>query len=201
MFEVLGGWEVEGKFGVGVEFGELGGGWRGEEVRCFVGDLVIDDDLVSDFVDHPVHHVVVDGDLTVRGDLDWAADGFGVFFLVTGDLRVRNVLLHGGVGVAVRGALDVRGVVVGAHEGEGAGFLRVHGDAGFGLAVATGDFRLDFRGETAGPVAVAGGATVLGVAEVREAGELLDPGLLDRAGRPLAHELADCLRSGRPLFL
>ncbi|GAB2839360.1 hypothetical protein GCM10022221_43610 [Actinocorallia aurea] len=200
MFEVMSAGSAEDAYRLSADFGYPYPGRRAEEIRCFVGDLEIDDDLVSDFVDHPVHHVVVDGDLSVRGDLDWATDGFGVFFLVTGRLRARNVLLHGGPEVAVRGALDVRGAVVGAHEGPGGGFLRAHGPAEFQLAVATSDFHLDFRAPVSGTVAVAAGATVHGVADPREAGTLLVPELLDAAGRPLGHEIADSLRSRRPLF-
>ncbi|ROO88549.1 hypothetical protein EDD29_6220 [Actinocorallia herbida] len=200
MFEVMSVGKAEDAYRLSADFGFPYPGRRAEEIRCFVGDLEIGDDLVSDFVDHPVHHVVVDGDLTVLGDLDWAADGFGVFFLVTGRLRARNVLLHGGPEVAVRGALEVRGAVAGAHDGPGGGFLRVHGPASFRLAVATADFLLDFRSPVSGAVAVAAGATVLGVADPMEAETLLAPELLDAHARPLGHEIADSLRSGRSLF-
>ncbi len=72
------------------------------------------------------YSVIVDGDLTVDGDLLWSTN-VGGLLLVTGSVRAVNVLLSGCPEMAVRGNLTVANAIHGSYDTAG-GRLTVDGE-------------------------------------------------------------------------
>ena len=87
-----------------------------QEIRLYEGDLHVAGSLEVDSVgDREPYNVIVDGDLTVDGDLEWWGGLSGCFLLVTGNVRARHLLLSGCSEVVVCGDLTATGTVQGHH--------------------------------------------------------------------------------------
>ncbi|MDF5755311.1 hypothetical protein [Spongiactinospora sp. TRM90649] len=115
-----------------------------QEIRLYEGGLRVAGDLESVTDDDWVpYNVIVDGDLTVAGDLSWWDGASGNFLLVTGDVRARNVILAGCPDVVVRGDLVVSGGVQGSY-GDDGGALTVRGRTQAQIIINTLYFNMSF---------------------------------------------------------
>ncbi|MFI6094879.1 hypothetical protein ACIA8G_04955 [Lentzea sp. NPDC051213] len=117
-----------------------------QEFRLYEGGLHVTGDFSAETDgDWVMYNVIVDGDLTVDGDLSWWDDHMGNFVLVTGNVRARNVLLRGNPSVVVRGDLLVDNGVFGCHGADG-GFLDVGGVTRAKTIVNIRYFKMTFAG-------------------------------------------------------
>jgi hypothetical protein len=118
-----------------------------QEIRLYSGDVRIPGDLdVSDWVGDELcpYNVIVNGDLTVDGDLTYSCDeGVGFFHLVTGSVRADALLLSGFPHVVVRGRLTVTHGILGRY-GDDGGFLTVRERARAPVIVNTLYFSMTF---------------------------------------------------------
>jgi hypothetical protein len=113
-----------------------------EESLHLVGDL----DVVDWTGDGYPYNVVVDGDLTVEGDVTcFCEEGPGFLLLVTGTLRARNLFLNGFPNVVVRGDLIVTHGILGCY-GEDGGLLTVAGKVQAQTVVKSWYFNTSFAG-------------------------------------------------------
>ncbi|MFE2935889.1 hypothetical protein [Streptomyces sp. NPDC059278] len=123
-YRVISAEEAEERFRVSADVGYPYAEFADEqEIRLYEGGLQVAGHLEPerDDDDWVPYNTIVDGDLTVDGDLAWRDGLEGNFFLVTGVLRARNVLLSGCPDLVVRGDLEVtRGVCVSYEEAGGA---------------------------------------------------------------------------------
>ncbi|WP_405181654.1 leucine-rich repeat domain-containing protein [Nocardia sp. NBC_01377] len=92
------------------------------------------------------YNVIVAGDLTVTGDIDWWDHGSGNFLLVTGNARARNMVLLGCPEVAVRGDLTLTGGIHGSY-GDNGGVLAVKGHVRAEFVISTSYFCMSFSGQ------------------------------------------------------
>ncbi|MFF9572447.1 hypothetical protein [Streptomyces sp. NPDC014685] len=114
-----------------------------QEIRLYEGGLHVAGHLEPEGDEDWVpYNTVVDGDLTVDGDLDWWDNSSGNFLVVTGDLRARNVFLSGCPNVLVRGNLEVTGGFCGSY-GDDGGILTVRGGVRAALVIGMLYFGLD----------------------------------------------------------
>ncbi|MEV5676472.1 hypothetical protein [Streptomyces sp. NPDC052179] len=120
--------EAEERFRVSADVGYPYAEFADEqEIRLYEGGLHVAGHLEPEGDNDWVpYNTVVDGDLTVDGDLAWWDDSGGNFLMVTGSLRARNVFLSGCPNVVVRGDLEVAGGICGSG-GEDGGVLVVCG--------------------------------------------------------------------------
>ncbi|WP_030194188.1 hypothetical protein [Streptomyces sp. NRRL S-87] len=173
---------------------------RGRQVRLHRGNLSVLGDLAPDPASAALpYDVVVDGDLTVEGDVDWWDEAGSGLFLVTGDLRARNLLLSGRPRFVVAGDLAVSGRVQG-HHGDDAGRLVVGGRTQAQLVVNTGGFTMVFGSRPEAVIAADPGRTSCPV-DVPDSGlaALVLPALLD--GREVdEHRISSALRAGEPVL-
>ncbi|MCB9638153.1 MAG: hypothetical protein H6728_00365 [Myxococcales bacterium] len=116
-----------------------------QEIRLYDGDLVLTSDFTSDATqDWNPFNVIVDGDLTVRGNIDWQDWGSGCFLFVTGNVVAENVTLRGCPNIHICGSLRVRGAIFGT-QGDDGGVLRVEGSTKAELIVSLLYFSMDFE--------------------------------------------------------
>jgi hypothetical protein len=173
-----------------------------QEFRLYPGGLLVADDFGPgvDDEDWVPFNVIVDGDLTVGGTLDWWDWRYGNLLVVTGTLRARNVLLSGCPNLVVRGDMLVSGGIQG-HHGEDGGLLRVSGRTEAALVVNTLYFRMLFA---APPDAVVLGDPDRTGCPVdftdRELPDVLRPELLDDQGRVAEYEVGEALLAGQPIL-
>ncbi|WP_055529336.1 hypothetical protein [Streptomyces graminilatus] len=172
-----------------------------QEIRLYEGGLHVVGNLEREGDDDWAPcNVIVDGDLTVDGDIEWWDSAGGNFLLVTGDVRVRNVLLSGCPDVVVRGDLTATGSVQG-HHGDDGGFLTVKGLLRADLVIGTLYFNLDLgRPPEALLIADQYRTTCPVDFTDEELDDLVLPELLDKDERADEHEIADALRAGRPVL-
>ncbi|GGO95634.1 hypothetical protein [Wenjunlia tyrosinilytica] len=172
-----------------------------QEIRLYESGLRIEGDLAPESdVDRVPYNVIVDGDLTVDGDMTWWDEGSGNFLLVTGDARARNVLLSGCPNVVVRGDVTVAGGIQGSC-GEGGGYLAVRGRTRARVVVATLYFGLDLtRRPEAVLIANPHRSTCpVDFTEEESAGVVLAE-LLDADGGIDVRKVGEALREGRPVL-
>ena len=173
-----------------------------QEIRLYEGGLRLAGDVsISEFwMDDELceFSVIVDGDLTVEGDLKYfCGEGTGFFHLVTGSLRVRNLFLSGFPDVVVRGDLTAAGSVHG-YNGDDGGILAVGGNATAELIIGR-DFALTFGTQ---PQAIVAGVSHLTNCPVdyteQDLCEILLPELLNEDGQPDSDKIERALSAGRP---
>jgi Leucine-rich repeat (LRR) protein len=194
--------EAERRYGVSAEveypyqdFGDE------QEIRLYQGGLHVEGDFAAESGgDWVPYNVIVDGDLTVDGDLDWWDWANGNFVLVTGSLRARNVLLRGCPTLVVRGDLTVSGGVQG-HRGDDGGFLDVGGATRASLIVNTLYFNMSFGDQ---PEAVVVGdpyrTSCLVDFTDEELPTVVVPDLLEDGGGLDEYKVEDALRQGRAVL-
>lgn len=172
-----------------------------QEIRLYEGGLHVAGHLGPEGDDDWVpYNIVVDGNLTVDGDLDWWDNASGNFFVVTGDLRARNLILSGCPNVLVRGSVDVIGGICGSY-GDDGGVLTVRGGVRAQLAIGILYFGFDFAEQ---PQALLVGDTYHINVPVDFTDEELDgillPELLDEDGEADARSIEKALSQGHQVL-
>ncbi|MFD4863433.1 leucine-rich repeat domain-containing protein [Streptomyces atratus] len=172
-----------------------------QEIRLYEGGLHVAGHLEpegdSDWVPY---NTVVDGDLTVDGDLAWWDDSGGNFFLVTGALRARNVLLSGCPNVVVRGDLEVAGGICGSY-GEDGGVLVVCGRTRARIIISRSYFGMTFAEQPQALLVADPHYTNCPVDFTEEELDtVLLPELLDDHGTADAWKIKEALREGRQVL-
>ncbi|WP_326764266.1 hypothetical protein OG978_06485 [Streptomyces sp. NBC_01591] len=172
-----------------------------QEIRLYEGGLHVAGHLEpegdSDWVPY---NTVVDGDLTVDGDLAWWDDLGSNFFLVTGALRARNVLLSGCPNVVVRGDLEVAGGICGSY-GDDGGWLVVCGRTRARIIISMSYFGMTFAEQPQALLVADPHYTNCPVDFTKvELGTVLLPELLDDHGTADARKIEEALREGRQVL-
>ncbi|TDC85535.1 hypothetical protein E1193_02565 [Micromonospora sp. KC606] len=168
-----------------------------EESLQLVGDL----NLVDWTGDGYPYNVIVDGDLTVEGDVTYFCDeGPGFLHLVTGTLRARNLFLNGFPNVVVRGDLIVTHGVLGCY-GEDGGLLKVAGKVQAQTVVKSWHFNTSFASRPQS-VVVADRSVADGPSDHTEdlAASALLPDLLNNDGDIDTDRVEQALRRGQPIL-
>lgn len=171
-----------------------------QEIRLYEGGLRVAGgfESVSDDEDWTPYNTIVDGDLTVDGNLIWQDFLHGDFVLVTGHLRAHNVILAGCPTLLVRGDLTVPGVVMGTAEYCAGGVLTVEGSTSAGIMISWA-FLMRLASI---PDALTVGSDIehpKGGAD-DEAAEVLHPGLLTDDGRANPRAIWAALDEGRAVL-
>ncbi|TWP53878.1 hypothetical protein FKR81_03740 [Lentzea tibetensis] len=181
-----------------------------QEFRLYEGGLHVTGDFSAETDgDWVPYNVIVDGDLTVDGDLSWWDDHMGNFVLVTGNVRARNVLLCGNPTVVVRGDLLVDNGVFGCR-GEDGGFLDVGGVTRAKTIVNIRYFKMTFSGGRPDATLVADPSFTSCSADFTascpvdfaddELSEVLLPAMLDPDGYVDEGQIEWALVEGRPIL-
>jgi hypothetical protein len=97
-----------------------------QEFRLFKGDLTVSGIESAKDRDWNYYSLIIDGNLTVNGDIDWYEDGMGSFIFVTGNVKVHNLILTKQVEMVVMGNLEVENGIIGKYGSDG-GTLTVTG--------------------------------------------------------------------------
>ncbi|MGI8335308.1 leucine-rich repeat domain-containing protein [Actinomadura scrupuli] len=203
-YEIISAGEAEERFGVSADvdypFAEF---TDEQEIRLYPGGLHVDGTM-KPVLDEPAdwlpYNLVIDGDLTVDGDLSWYDWGGGNFVLVTGDLRARNVLLSGCPTLVVRGDL-IAGNGVQGHHGDDGGCLVVRGATRAELVVSTLYFTMAF--EQPPEAIVIGDPYRLNCPvdfDDEDIDDVVEPDLLDEEGRADERMIERALAAGRPIL-
>lgn len=178
-----------------------------QEIRLYAGGLHIAGSLEPDSDDDWVpYNVIVDGDLTVDGDLNWWDWAGGNFLLFTGVVRARNVLLSGCPDVVVRGGLTASGGIQGSY-GDDGGYLTVRGHIRAQFIISTKFFNMTFARR---PEALLVGDDFILSHPSRtscppdfsghELDDLVLAELLGKDGSADAHKISAALRAGQPVL-
>ncbi|WP_283135984.1 hypothetical protein [Rhizohabitans arisaemae] len=115
-----------------------------QEIRLYEGGLRVAGKLEREGDDDwSPYNVIVDGDLTAGGDIEWWDSAGGNFLLVTGNARVRSVVLSGCPDVVVRGDLTASGGIQGSW-GDDGGCLTVRGRTRAEFIMSTKHFTMTF---------------------------------------------------------
>jgi hypothetical protein len=172
-----------------------------QEFRVYAGGLHVVGDLSPEpDVDWVPYNTVVDGDLTVDGDLDWWDLRYGNLLVVTGTVRARTVLLYGCPNVIVRGDLIAENGVLG-HRGEDGGLLSVAGRTRTPYVVNTLYFRMLFGTDPDAAVLGDPGRTGCPVDhDIDDGADVLLPDLLDEDGRADEGAIGEALSAGRRIL-
>lgn len=172
-----------------------------QEIRLYEGDLHVEGSLEVDSVgDRVPYNVIVDGDLTVDGDLEWWGGLSGCFLLVTGNVRARHLLLSGCSEVVVCGDLTATGTVQG-HHGDDGGYLTVQGRIRAEAVISTLYFNLDLARQPEALLVADPYRTTCPVDFTEdELAGLVPPELLDEDGRADEYRISEALRAGQPVL-
>ncbi|MEU3612166.1 hypothetical protein ABZ725_07575 [Streptomyces sp. NPDC006872] len=194
--------EAEERFGVSADVSHPYQDFADEqEIRLYEGGLHVtggfDAEPDGDWVPY---NTIVDGDLTVGGDLEWWDSASGNFLLVTGDLRARHVLLSGCPNVVVRGDLTASGTVQGSY-GDDGGCLEVGGRTHAQSVISTLYFTMHFA-EQPDALLITGSHSVNCPVDFTddELDELVLPELLDKDGTADERGISAALRAGQPVL-
>jgi hypothetical protein len=174
-----------------------------QEVRLYEGGLRLDGDLVmDDWAGDELCpcSVIVAGDLTVGGSAGFSCgEGIGYFYLVTGNLRARNVLMSGFPHVVVGGNLTATGGIQG-QKGDDGGFLTVLGRTSAQVVVSMYYFTMTFSQRPAAVVISDPGYVNCPVDYVVTGLDaILQPGLHDD-GTASPDAIEKALMAGRPVL-
>ncbi|MCX4964418.1 leucine-rich repeat domain-containing protein [Streptomyces sp. NBC_00654] len=172
-----------------------------QEIRLYEGGLHVAGHLGPEGDDDWVpYNTIVDGDLTVDGDLKWWDDNSGNFLAVTGSLRARNVLLSGCPSILVRGNLEVTGGICCSY-GDDGGILTVCGSTRSQLLISMLYFNLVFAEQ---PQALLIADRYRSNCPVDfgddELSGVLLPELLDKDGEADARKIEEAMGEGRQVL-
>ncbi|WP_030577187.1 MULTISPECIES: leucine-rich repeat domain-containing protein [Streptomyces] len=172
-----------------------------QEIRLYEGGLHVAGHLGPEGDDDWVpYNTIVDGDLTVDGDLDWWDHSGGNLLVVTGSLRARNVILAGCPSVVVRDDLEVTGGICCSY-GDDGGILTVCGSTRAQVLISTLYFNLVVAEQ---PQALLVADRCRSNCPVDfdddELHTILLPELLDDHGEANAHKIEEALREGRQVL-
>ncbi|MCX5505719.1 hypothetical protein OG887_41455 (plasmid) [Streptomyces sp. NBC_00053] len=202
-YRVISAQEAEERFRVSADVGYPYADFADEqEIRLYEGGLHVTGHLEpeQDDDDWVPYNTIVDGDLTVDGDLDWWDGLEGNFFLVTGVLRARNVLLSGCPDLVVRGDLEVTCGVCVSDEGAG-GWLTVCGRTRARIIISMSYFGMTFAEQPQALLLADPSSTNCPVDfDDGEPEAVLLPELLDDDGEADAQKIEEALREGRQVL-
>ncbi|MFF9573015.1 hypothetical protein [Streptomyces sp. NPDC014685] len=201
-YRVISAQEAEERFRVSADIGYPYADFADEqEIRLYEGGLHIAGHLEPEQDDDWVpYNTIVDGDLTVGGDLDWWDHSGGNFLVVTGSLRARNVILAGCPDVVVRGNLEATGGVCGSY-GDDGGMLTVCGRTRARVVVGMLYFGLTFAEQPQALLVADPYRTNCPVDFTEEELDtVLLPELLDDDGEADAEKIEEALREGRQVL-
>ncbi|MEU9131368.1 leucine-rich repeat domain-containing protein [Kitasatospora sp. NPDC048540] len=201
-YRIIGADEAEARFQVSAEveypFREFA---DEQEIRLYEGGLAVPGDLAAESDgDWVPYNVIVDGDLTVGGALDWWDSAGGNFLLVTGGLTARAVLLSGCPNVVVRGDLTAADGVQGSY-GDDGGLLVVGGRTTAPVVISGLYFSMSFGEQPAALLAADPHRTDRPVDFTDdELDQVVLPALLDADGDVDLRRTAAELRAGRTVL-
>jgi hypothetical protein len=172
-----------------------------QEIRLYDGGLDVSGNLEPDGdVDWIPYNVIVDGDLTVGGNLEWWDYSAGNFLLVTGNVRARNVLLSGCPSVVIHGDLTTTGGIQG-HHGDDGGSLTVHGHVRADIIISTLYFNLRFARKPEALLIADPHRTNCAVDLTDDdLDDMVLPQLLDEHGRADEYNIGTALRAGQQVL-
>jgi hypothetical protein len=113
------------------------------EQRVYEGGLHVPADLTSYPLADMAPNVIVDGDLVVDGSIDWSGDKSGCYFLITGSLRCKNLLVSDACFV-VFGDVVVDHAIAGLPSDGDAYYIEVRGATRAKLVVGVRYFPMHF---------------------------------------------------------
>ncbi|MFC4499461.1 MULTISPECIES: polymer-forming cytoskeletal protein [Streptomyces] len=201
-YRVIGAAEAEERFGVSADVSHPYQDFAEEqEIRLYEGGLRVGGGLEPEpDGDWVPYNTIVDGDLTVGGDLEWWDSASGNFLLVTGSLRARHVLLSGCPDVVVRGDLTASGTIQGSY-GDDGGHLAVAGDTHARTVISTLYFTMHFAGRLDALLIADPHRTNHPVDFTDdELDDLVLPGLLDKDDTADERAISAALREGKPVL-
>lgn len=194
--------EAEERFGVSADVSHPYQDFADEqEIRLYEGGLEVEGGLEAEpDGDWVPYNTIVDGDLSVGGDLEWWDSQSGNFLLVTGNLRARNVLLSGCPSVVVRGDVIASGVIQGSY-GDDGGFLTVGGRTRAEAVISTLYFNMAFAGQPQALLVADPYRTSHPVDfTAEELDDLVLPGLLAKDDTADERAISAALRAGQPVL-
>ncbi|WP_158711424.1 leucine-rich repeat domain-containing protein [Streptomyces xylophagus] len=194
--------EAEERFGVSADVSHPYQDFADEqEIRLYEGGLTVAGGLEAEpDGDWVPYNTIVDGDLTVGGDVEWWDSQSGNFLLVTGDLRARHVLLSGCPSVVVRGDVSISGVIQGSY-GDDGGFLTVGGRTRAEAVISSLYFNMDFAGQPEALLIADPHRTSHPVDFTdEELDDLVLPGLLAKDETADERAISAALRAGQPVL-
>ncbi len=113
-----------------------------QQTYLLKGDIHIDGLSVTK-QDWSPFNLIIDGNLTVEGTINWNEWGNGSFLYVTGNLETQNLFLAGCPEAIIKGNLIVEKGLVGS-QGDNGGSLIVSGDTKAELIYCTTYFNMEF---------------------------------------------------------
>ncbi|MGW0869120.1 leucine-rich repeat domain-containing protein [Streptomyces sp. NPDC002740] len=194
--------EAEERFGVSADVSHPYQDFADEqEIRLYEGGLDVTGGLEAEpDGDWVPYNTIVDGDLTVGGDVEWWDSASGNFLLVTGSLRARHVLMSGCPTVVVRGDLTASGTVQGSY-GDDGGCLSVAGRTRAGAVLCTLYFTMHFAAQPEALLVATPSCVDRPVDFTdEELDDLVRPELLDQHGTADERAIGAALREGRPVL-
>ncbi|MDR2920428.1 MAG: WG repeat-containing protein [Tannerella sp.] len=114
-----------------------------QEIRIFKGDLHVSGIQSAMKRDWNLFSLIVDGNLIVDGDIDWAEGNNGSFIYVTGNVTAQNVILEGNPQVVILGNLEAENGIMGYY-GDDGGQLYVDGETKAPIVVEMYYFIMNF---------------------------------------------------------
>lgn len=115
---------------------------KNQKTFILKGNVVVDGIAVTK-QDWSPFNLIIEGNLTVLGTIDWNEWGNGSFLYVTGNIIAKNLFLAGCPEVIVQGNLHVENGIVGS-QGDNGGALMVFGEASSKLIYCTTYFNMEF---------------------------------------------------------
>ena len=171
-----------------------------QEIRLYEGTVIIRGDFTTDLqADWNPFNVVIDGDLVVKGNVEWQDWGNGSFLFVAGNMTVENLLMQGCANVYVCGELRVKGAILGHHGSDG-GVLHVEGSTTAQAIINTQGFSMEFDDDVEAFV-IADEANTRGCkvdAPDDDCSEYLLPDFLNEDGGVDEQALHEALQEGAP---
>ncbi len=148
LYDVISAPEVERRFAVAkdIRIPYMESDWASyQEQRIYQGPLQLEGGFEPDGepADQQPFNIIIDGDLTLDGDLYWHDYEGGSFILVTGNLKCRNLFLCGMPALVVRGDLEVENGIL-LRDGDDGGQLTVRGEAKARFMLNAYYFKLEF---------------------------------------------------------
>ncbi len=118
-----------------------------QEIRLYEGDVTISGNFETDpDVDWNPFNVIVVGNLTVEGTINWHDYSGGNFLFVTGNTHAQNVIASGCPNLYVGGNLTVDNVVMTSY-GDDGGTLHVEGDLSAEILLNCYYFQTSVKGQ------------------------------------------------------
>ncbi|MDR2920426.1 MAG: ankyrin repeat domain-containing protein [Tannerella sp.] len=112
-------------------------------VGLYKGNLHVSSISAGDKSDTTLYKLIVDGDLTVDGNIDWYNELNDSYVVVTGNLKAKSMVLGGTVEFYVKGNVEAECGIMG-HTGDDGGSLTIGGTTKAPVIVNTTYFSMSF---------------------------------------------------------